>query len=383
MTTVRVKASREYDVIIGRGLLGEAGALIAPLFKGKRLALVTDSNVAPLYAEPVTAALDSAGFTVYRFTFPAGETSKCMRTYAELLDFLAENRLSRTDGIVALGGGVVGDLAGFAAATYLRGVGFVQIPTTLLAAVDSSVGGKTGIDLPTGKNLCGAFYQPRLVICDTDTLISLDRETFACGAAEVIKYGVIRDGELFSLLEEASESFMSIPSSPAVSDEAMLIAERIIASCVDIKRSVVEEDETESGIRACLNFGHTAAHSIEKLSRYTVPHGTAVAAGMGIAASYAERRGGFDASSRARLISLLRSYGLPSDCDECIARFGLSSDELSPDRLADAARSDKKADGGEIRLVLPTRIGGCELVMTPTDRLTDFMTGGEGLLHGC
>lgn len=379
MTTVRVTASRKYDVMIGRGLLGEAGALLAPLFKGRRLAVVTDSTVAALYADTVTEALESAGFAVYRFVFPAGERSKCMKTYAELLGFLAEKRLSRSDGIVALGGGVVGDLAGFAAATYLRGIGYVQIPTTLLAAVDSSVGGKTGIDLDAGKNLCGAFYQPRLVICDTNTLTSLDRETFACGAAEVIKYGVIRDGELFALLENSADSFMSIPSSSAVSDSVMNTAERIIAICVDIKRSVVEEDETESGIRACLNFGHTAAHSIEKQSHYTIPHGTAVAAGMGIAAAYAERIGRLAPACGARLADLLHSYGLPSGCDECIARFGLPADDFSPEMLAEAAMSDKKAEGKEIRLVLPTGIGECELVKTPTERLTDFMKSGRDI----
>ncbi len=370
MTTVHVNASTSYDVVIGRGLLPNIGEMILPHFTGRKLCLVTDSTVEKLYADTVTKSLTDAGFDVCRFTFPAGEESKSMTTYAALQEFLAEHRLSRKDGIVALGGGVTGDLAGFAAATYLRGIDFVQIPTTLLAAVDSSVGGKTGIDLEAGKNLCGAFHQPRIVICDTDTLTTLDNITFSCGMAEVIKYGVIRDGELFKLLEDRVPDMFAAHNGK---DDAMELLEQVIATCVGIKRDVVEADEFEGGLRAILNFGHTAAHCIENLSGYKVPHGIAVAAGMGTAAEYANKTGALAFDDAVRIWEIINAYELPT-CEQQIAEwYELDEKLFTPESMAKVALSDKKAGGGSINLVIPTAIGDCRIEKTPTDRLTEFM----------
>lgn len=370
MTTVHVNTSTSYDVHIGRGILQSAGRMILPLIKGKKLALITDSNVAPLYGETVRVSLESAGFEVFVFTFPAGERSKSMKTYAALLEFLAENRLSRKDAIVALGGGVTGDLAGFAAATYLRGIDFVQIPTTLLAAVDSSVGGKTGIDLDAGKNLCGAFHQPKAVICDTDTLTTLPYSDFVSGMAEVIKCGVIRDSELFSLLDAHSDDLFAAQTGE--SEKTELLAQ-VIATCVGIKRDVVEADEFEGGLRAILNFGHTAAHAIENLSGYVIPHGIAVGAGMAVAAEYAVKLGMLDPDELYRLKKLLLAFDLPENTAGAALSYGISPEVFAPEKMAEVALYDKKAGSGEISLVLPIAIGDCEIVNTPTDKLTEFM----------
>ncbi len=370
MTTVHVNASISYDVHIGRGLLSASGEMILPLIKGRKLALVSDSNVAPLYGEVVKTSLTQAGFDVCTFIFPAGENSKCMATYAELLGFLAENRLSRNDAIVALGGGVTGDLAGFAAATYLRGIDFVQMPTTLLAAVDSSVGGKTGIDLTAGKNLCGAFHQPKAVICDTDTLTTLRREDFVGGMAEVIKYGVIRDAELFALLEGSALELFDVLTGD---DSAMGLLQHVIATCVGIKRDVVEADEFEGGLRAILNFGHTAAHAIENLSGYMIPHGIAVGAGMSVAAEYAMSQNVLSSDDFCRIIHLIFDYDLPTNTETLAHEYDIQPEVFTPGKMAEIALSDKKAGGSEIALVLPVAIGKCEIVKTPTDKLTKFM----------
>lgn len=371
MTTVKVNASTSYDVVIGRGLLSSAGKLILPHFTGRRLALVADDTVYKLYAETVIKSLADAGFEVCRFTFPAGEKSKCMSTYAALQDFLASHRLSRKDGIVALGGGVTGDLAGFAAATYLRGIDFVQIPTTLLAAVDSSVGGKTGIDLEAGKNLCGAFHQPRLVICDIDTLTTLESIDFIGGMAEVIKYGVIRDAGLFGLLEDRVSDLLK--AHEGESDGAMELLEKVVAACVGIKRDIVEADEFEGGLRAILNFGHTAAHSIENISGYRIPHGAAVAAGMVTAAKYSYKKGMLDLSEAERIRKIIDAYGLAASETAAAERFGLDPKLFTPGAMADVALSDKKVGGGVINLVIPIAIGECKIVKTPTDKLAEFM----------
>jgi len=372
MTTVHVNASTSYDVVIGRGLLSAAGEMILPLFSGRKLCLVTDSNVEKLYADTVTDSLVSAGFEVCRFTFPAGEESKCMATYAALQEFLAEHRLSRKDGIVALGGGVTGDLAGFAAATYLRGIDFVQIPTTLLAAVDSSVGGKTGIDLAAGKNLCGAFHQPRIVICDIDTLTTLNYSDYIGGMAEVIKYGVIRDAELFALLENSADALINILGGTATD-----LLEQVIATCVGIKRDVVEADEFEGGLRAILNFGHTAAHAIENISGYRIPHGYAVGTGMMIAAVYACKIGLLPVVDYNRILVILKKYELPDSVNTVVLWHRLNHNLFTTERMAEAALSDKKAGGGYINLVIPTGIGHCIVEKTPTDKLVEFMGDRE------
>ena len=277
MKSVKISVSKEYEVLIGHGLINDCGELCrGVLAESVKAAVISDDNVAPLYLERVKAALEKAGFAVVSFVFPHGESSKNGGTYLEILNFLAENQITRTDALIALGGGVVGDITGFAAATYLRGIRFVQIPTSLLAMVDSSVGGKTAIDLPAGKNLAGAFCQPELVICDLDTLDTLSDAFFTDGCAEVIKYGILKDEALFAHLEEKAQGFDR---------------EYVISRCVELKRDYVTEDEFDTGLRMMLNLGHTVGHAIEKLSAYSVPHGSAVAMGMAIIARACAARG--------------------------------------------------------------------------------------------
>lgn len=262
MNTVTVRASRQYDILIGQGLLPTLGAEAKKLGKAQKVCVISETTVYPLYGAVAEESLKSAGFSVVSYVFPAGEESKNGLIFLDLLNFLAENQLTRSDLIVALGGGVVGDLAGFAAASYLRGIRFIQVPTTLLAAVDSSVGGKTAIDLPAGKNLAGAFCQPSLVLCDTDTLNSLPLDIFRDGCAEVIKYGVLYDPKLFAHLEEKGLSFDR---------------EAVITRCVELKRDVVMEDEFDTGARMKLNLGHTVGHGVEAKSHFAISHGKAVA----------------------------------------------------------------------------------------------------------
>ena len=343
MTTVTVCASKKYDIKIGSGLLTSLGEEAAKLGKAKTAAIVSESNVFPLYGKTVENSLKSAGFTVVSFVFPAGEESKNGSVYLELLNFLALHGLTRSDLIVALGGGVTGDLAGFAAATYLRGIRFIQIPTTLLAAVDSSVGGKTAIDLPAGKNLAGAFCQPNLVLCDTDTLNTLPEDIFRDGCAEVIKYGILYDPNLFALLERDGLTFDR---------------ETVIAQCVRWKRDVVMEDEFDTGARMKLNLGHTIGHGIEARSNFSLSHGKSVAIGMAIVAKAVQ------CPDEDRICKLLRQFGLPTSTDypvDDIYRYTLS---------------DKKRTGGEINLILPRRIGLCDIVPTPIDQLKSFIQAG-------
>lgn len=333
MKKVKVNASIAYDVIIENGLLDCAGEFSVKITGACRAAIVTDSNVAPLYAQRLEESLASSGYSTVRFTVEAGEASKCADSYLRLLSFLAESGLTRSDCIFALGGGVVGDLAGFAAATYLRGIRFIQIPTTLLAAVDSSVGGKTAIDIPQGKNLVGAFYQPSLVICDPDVLDTLPSDIFADGCAEVIKYGIINDRALFDKLRR--------PMRPQIED--------IICNCVKNKRDIVNADERDVGIRQLLNLGHTAAHSIEILSNFEISHGSAVAIGTAIITRASVIRGVCPRGDAEKVIAMLSSYGLPTSCD------------FSACDLARYAMSDKKRSGGNITLVIPHGIGECRL----------------------
>ena len=295
MNTVTVSASRKYDILIGSGLMNQLGSLAHKLGKAQTICLVSESTVFPLYGEIAADSLKSAGFTVVTFVFPAGEESKNAQTYLALLNFLADNRLTRSDLIVALGGGVTGDLAGFAAATYLRGIRFIQVPTTRLAAVDSSVGGKTAIDLPAGKNLAGAFCQPSLVLCDTDTLNTLPREIFRDGCAEVIKYGILYDPVLFSHLEKHGLDFDR---------------EYVITRCVELKRDVVMEDEFDTGARMKLNLGHTIGHGIEAKSNFTLSHGKAVAAGIAIVSRAC------GCKDTPRILAILGQFGLPTAAEE-------------------------------------------------------------------
>lgn len=345
MKTVLVNASKEYEVIIGTDILSSLGERCASLFGRSRAVIVTDSNVAPIWLKKAENSLNEAGIETVSFIFEAGEDSKSKETLFELLEFMAENRLTRTDFAVALGGGVTGDMTGLAASLYLRGIPFVQVPTTLLAAVDSSVGGKTAVNLTAGKNLMGAFYQPSLVLCDILTLGTLSDEVFADGMAEVIKYGVIFDRELFDSVKGGN-----------VRDNL----ENIIAKCVELKRDVVAKDEFDKGERQLLNFGHTMAHSIEKCSNFEVSHGSAVAIGMVIAARASAKLGWSKEDCTDEIIEANRNNSLPCEC------------VYSPAELANAALSDKKREGATINFVVPEVIGKCVLQKVSVDVLKDI-----------
>ena len=349
MKTVTVRASRTYEVKIGTGLLSGLGAEVTALGGIRKAAVISDSTVFPLYGQRVMQSLSDAGLETADFVFPAGEASKNGATLLEVLNSLAENRLTRSDLVVALGGGVVGDLAGFAAAVYLRGIRFVQIPTTLLAAVDSSVGGKTAVDLPAGKNLAGAFWQPSLVLCDLDTLTTLPENIFRDGCAEVIKYGVLYDPALFAHLAARTLHFDR---------------EAVIARCVELKRDVVAQDEFDTGVRMKLNLGHTVGHGVEARSGFTVSHGKAVAIGMAVIARAAEKKGFCTTDTRRQIEEVLRAFGLPTRTEEPAAA------------LADAALSDKKRTGGTVRLIVPRTVGECGIEPVPVAQLEDWIQAG-------
>ena len=342
MRTIPVNTNPPYAVTIGPGLLKDCGRRLREVISPCHMAVVTDSVVGPLYLETVTESLKAAGYAVSAYEFPAGEESKNVSTLSDILEFLAKERLTRSDCLIALGGGVVGDMAGFAAAVYLRGIRYVQMPTTLLSAVDSSVGGKTAIDLKAGKNLAGAFLQPSAVICDTDCLGTLPPEVFADGAAEAVKTGVLCDESLFALFEDGT-----LKADPA----------EVIARCVEYKAGVVERDEKEQGERKLLNLGHTVGHAIEKCSGYTIPHGHAVAAGLAVMARAAERLRWTNGPIAERVGRCLEAQGLPV------------SAEFSPEALAEAALADKKRAGDSITIVVPKEIGTCELLKIPVSEL--------------
>ena len=347
--TIQVNTSPAYEVSIGGGLLHTCGQYLREILAPCHVAVITDSTVASFYLDTVVSSLKVSDFTVSSYVFPAGEASKTMDTLAEILEFLAEERLTRTDCIVALGGGVTGDMAGFAAAVYLRGIRCVQIPTTLLSAVDSSVGGKTAIDLKSGKNLAGAFLQPAAVLCDTECLSSLPAEVFADGAAEAIKTGVLCDESLFSLFESGH-----LETEPA----------EVIARCVAYKAGVVERDEKEQNERKLLNLGHTAGHAVEACSGYSIAHGHAVAIGLTIIARAAEKLGWTEEPVAARIVACLAKNGLPTKTD------------YSAEELAHAASADKKRAGNDITLVVPKRIGSCELKKVPVAELLSIISAG-------
>jgi len=343
----RVRVSlgeRSYNILIGPGTLAEIGDHCRRLGLGKRCVVITDRHVGPLYAKPVEHHLQQAGFACARLTIAAGETAKSLETARRCYDQLARHRLDRSCFIVALGGGVVGDLAGFVAATYLRGIAFVQVPTTLLAQVDSSVGGKVGVNLKAGKNLVGAFHQPRLVLCDLETLKSLPAREYRAGLAEVIKYGIIQDAALFQRLERELPLLLS-PTEPRA-------LARIVAQCCRIKARVVARDETEGGLRAVLNFGHTIGHAIENSAGYgTYLHGEAIAIGQAAAAYISHDVLGLPASHVERIQSLLQRADLP---------VTIQWDRGTMSRVLKALQMDKKAVSGEARFVLARRIGQVE-----------------------
>ena len=343
MKTVKVNASKKYDVRIANGLLTQAGQHIAELHKPCSCMLVSDETVFALYGETVKNELCQAGFTVHTFIIKPGEASKSTSNLVLLWETLAECSITRSDLLVALGGGVVGDLTGFAAATFLRGIDYVQIPTTLLAMVDSSVGGKTAVDLQHGKNLAGAFCQPSLVLCDPDALQTLPAEIFADGMAEVIKYGFINRPDLLRILQGDYD-----------------IAD-IITLCVEDKRDIVEADERDNGCRQLLNLGHTLAHGIELFSDYTIPHGSAVAIGMVLITKAAIANGLCCADTLDILLTLLNKFSLPTETQFTCAQ------------LCEAALEDKKRKGGFITLVVPTETGKSELKKLAVEALPAFL----------
>lgn len=343
---IHVNTGRSYDIAVGSGLLGSAGKLILPVAKTSNAAVITDSTVSKLYGDVIMNSLESAGFNAKLHVFKAGEKSKNHKTLLGIYNFLADNNYTRADLIIALGGGVVGDVAGFAAATYMRGIDFVQVPTTLLAQIDSSIGGKTAVDLCEGKNLVGAFWQPRLVICDPAVLKTLDGRVFSDGMAEAIKHTCIRDKELFDSLLDGTA-----------------VNEDFICRNIDIKRRVVENDERESGERMLLNFGHTLGHAIEKIYNFeTYTHGEAVAIGMAMITRQSEKKGLTSNGTAYKIEKLLKKYKLPT---ECSAPLG---------DIVKAAATDKKHADGGITLALLHSIGDAFLQHMSNKEFANFFT---------
>jgi 3-dehydroquinate synthase len=339
--TVSVQlGNRSYAIKIAPGLIDQLGRGCARLKLGARCAIITDTNVGRRFAKAAFNSLVTTGFSPSLIVVPAGETAKSLKTVQTCYDLLAAHRLERKSFIVALGGGVVGDLAGFVAATYLRGIAFVQVPTTLLAQVDSSVGGKVGVNLKAGKNLVGAFYQPRLVLCDLDTMRTLPEREFRAGLAEVIKYGIIYDARLFAQLERDLPKLLR--------REPQTLA-AVIARCCEIKADIVGQDETENGLRAILNFGHTIGHAIENISGYgKFLHGEAIAIGQVVTAKLSSGLMGLSGNDAGRIRDLFKRAGLPVGIKLSIPRRR---------KLFAAMRLDKKVSGGEIKFVLARKIG--------------------------
>lgn len=347
MNVINVRTSRPYDVIIKRGSLSESGELISKVIKSKKAVVITDDTVNSLYADTLVQSLDKSGIRASVFVFPHGEQSKNLTVLGEIYDFLCKEGITRSDFLIALGGGVVGDITGFAAASFLRGIEFIQIPTTLLAQVDSSVGGKTAIDITGGKNLVGAFKQPALVICDSNTLRTLPQSELSCGMAEVIKYGMIRDENLFELLEKHDIS------------DVDSIMDKIVYTCVDIKRSVVENDEFDKGERMILNFGHTLGHAIEGWHSYVnYTHGMGVAVGM---CMITERLCGQDITERLK--KCVELYQLPTSTEAPI-------DELLP-----YCSKDKKCESDNINYIICEEIGKAEVKKVTVSEFYRLMEG--------
>lgn len=349
MRTVHISASREYEVLVERGLLNCCGELVRAATKAKKAVVIAGETVYPLYGAQVEHSLAEAGLEVLHYVLPQGEQAKTLEHYGRLLEFLSRNHITRTDVLVALGGGVTGDLTGFAAATYQRGMEFVQIPTTLLAAVDSSVGGKTAVNLPTGKNQVGCFYQPALVICDPEVLSTLPAEEFRCGCAEVIKYGVLGSRKFFDELK-------ATPISQQL--------EHVICTCVEMKRDIVNQDEFDRGLRQLLNLGHSFGHAVEACSRFRVLHGQAVAIGMAGITRAAAAKGYCREETLREVLGILAQYQLPTETG-----YGL-------EEMAEAVLTDKKLAGGAMHLVVPEEIGRCAIVSVPAEDLRDWMKAG-------
>lgn len=362
MKTISVETGRPYNMIIGNGILQDAAKYILEVTEPCHAALVTDSNVAGLYAGTVSEVLTDAGFDVTLIEFPAGEENKNLESYGAIQEQLARAGLTRSDIIIALGGGVTGDMAGFAAATYLRGIRYIQIPTTYLAAVDSSVGGKTAVDLGKGKNLCGAFWQPSLVLCDYSTFRTLSPSEMLDGSAEAYKSAMISD---ISLAEPVKDIMVKYQDSGGeVTDDILGMLEDVIEKSVTVKKRVVEEDERDTGARQLLNFGHTFGHSIEKLSDYAIPHGHAVARGM-----VCEARAAFKLDLTAIDLTDKIAYDLSE------MGFELSV-PYEAEKMLGVAKGDKKVRSNSITVVVPEAEGTCGLRSIPIDELGDYILAG-------
>ena len=355
----RAHVGAGYDIVVEWGSLGRLAHYLDSLQLPPRIFLITDSNVGRLYAQSLLSNLTNAGYEPYLYTIPAGEASKSQEQLNAIYDWLLEQRAERREAIVALGGGVVGDLVGFAAATYLRGVPLVQVPTSLLAQVDSAIGGKTGINHVRGKNLIGAFYHPRLVLADPATLLTLPERERTEGWAEVVKYGIILDAELFDRLEAHAALLRAFQPSLAA-----LICQ-IIACCIGLKVAVIEEDEREQGLRAILNYGHTAAHALENVAGYgRWLHGEAVSLGMVIAASLAQQAGMFSTDEMERQNRLLQALGLPVTCH----------DAVPVEAILEAMLLDKKVAGKRVHWIMPQHIGQVTVTPMPEDLVRHVIT---------
>ena len=346
MKTIQVNVSKTYEVKIGRNILNE---VTSTLKVGQKLAIVTDETVAMLHLEKLKSVLENAGFEPAVFMFPSGEASKSVKVLSCLLEWLASVQMTRSDVILAFGGGVTGDLAGFAASIYLRGIEFIQIPTTFLAAIDSSVGGKTGIDLEAGKNLAGSFWQPQAVICDISLLETLPEEVFAEGSAEAIKVGILRDAEMFEIIKAG---------------EIRQRLDEIIYRCVSIKRDIVERDEFDTGERQLLNLGHTFGHCIEKLSNFEVTHGNAVATGLALIMKAAVIYGHCTKEEKDIVIRTLYENGLYTDCP------------YKADEMMEVMKRDKKRQGDKLTIILPRKIGECFLHMLTLEEAREYLQSG-------
>lgn len=362
MIKISVSASRKYNVIMEKGLLALAGLHIKEALgpatgkvENKKICIVTDANVDSIYGkdnQPLQTSLKAAGFDVYKYVFPGGENHKTMGTIEEILDFLADNKFTRTDMLLALGGGITGDVTGFAAAAYLRGIEFIQVPTTLLAIVDSSVGGKTGVNLKAGKNLAGAFWQPSLVLFDSDVLDTLSYDIKLDGIAEAVKAGAIANPEIINEISRQAD----------IDNHDFLI--KIASLAIYVKKKVVEEDERDHGSRQLLNFGHTIAHAIEKCSNYEISHGHAVAMGMAMVSKASDKLGWTAEKCSDTITDILGKFGFPLQCP------------FSASQLTEATLQDKKIRGSEITLVIPECLGKCVLKTIPVNELEKFVALG-------
>lgn len=353
MNIIDVKTKSPYPVLVGRGLLKSAASLIrehaglSP--KAETAAIITDDTVDALFGQIVEESLRADGWRVIKYVLPHGEASKNTDNFIKVLEFLAENEVTRSDFIVAVGGGVVGDLSGFAAAAFLRKIDFIQIPTTLLACVDSSVGGKTAVDLKAGKNLAGAFHQPKAVICDLDVLDTLPEDTFRDGCAEVIKAGILFDEALFEHLAKYGLAFDR---------------EYVVARCIELKRDVVVEDEFDNGMRQLLNLGHTLAHAAEMRSNFGLAHGKAVAIGMTAFAKAAAKQGICSADCAEQIRAAIEHFGLPTAC------------EYTAEELYESMLKDKKRKGSSISIIVPERIGACSVKKISLAQMREFLELG-------